>query len=237
MTLLTRLRAAMRRHHVESYVLLLFLIGAAGLFIFIRLAAEIWEGESFAFDRWLLLALRTSADPTVPIGPDWLRRALIDITSLGGTPVLTLITIAGTAYLLVARKAATALFLVLAIAGGGIMSTLLKLLFARERPDLVHHLVEVTNASFPSGHAMNSAIVYLTLGALLARTEPSKAIRLYLIGLAIFLTLIIGFSRVYLGVHWPSDVAAGWSVGCAWAIICSLIARKLQRQQTLEPER
>lgn len=237
MTLLVRLRAALRRHHVESYVLLLFLLCAAGLFIFIRLAAEIQEGESFAFDRWLLLALRTSADPNVPIGPDWLRRALIDITSLGGTPVLTLITIAGTAYLLVARKAATALFLVLAIAGGAVMSTLLKLLFARERPELVHHLVEVTNASFPSGHAMNSAIVYLTLGALLARTEPSRAIRLYLIGLAIFLTLIIGFSRVYLGVHWPSDVAAGWSVGSAWAIICSLIAGTLQRRRTLEPER
>ena len=109
-------------------------------------------------------------------------------------------------------------------------------MFSRARPELVQHLVEVTNASFPSGHAMNSAITYLTLGALLARTEKSTAIRIYLIALAILLTLTIGFSRVYLGVHWPSDVIAGWCLGGAWAVLCSLAARTLQRRRMLEPE-
>ena len=139
-------------------------------------------------------------------------------------------------YLLVARRVETALFLVVAIAGGALASTSLKLLFSRARPELVQHLVEVANASFPSGHAMNSAITYLTLGALLARTEKSTAIRIYLIALAILLTLTIGFSRVYLGVHWPSDVIAGWCLGGAWSILCSLAARTLQRRHMLEPE-
>lgn len=236
MKLAVKARELLRRHHPGPYVLLLFLAVVFGLLAFLKLASEMREGETLAFDRWLLLALRSNADPSVPIGPDWLRRTMIDLTSLGGTPVLTLITVAAAGYLLVARRAATALFLVLAISGGALTGTMLKLLFARARPELVHHLVEVTNASFPSGHAMNSAVTYLTLGALLARTEKSRAIRAYLIGLAVVLTLMIGSSRVYLGVHWPSDVAAGWCVGGAWAILCSLIARALQRRRTLEPE-
>lgn len=237
MNWLGNVRALLRRHHAESYVLLLFLILAFGLLVFIRLASEVREGETIGFDKWLLLALRRVADPSVPVGPDWLRRTMIDFTALGGTPILTLITTASVGYLLVARRRSTALFLVLAVSGGAITSTVLKLLFVRTRPELVRHLVEVTNASFPSGHAMNSAVTYLTLGALLARTEKSGAIRIYLITLAVSLTLTIGFSRIYLGVHWPSDVVAGWCVGGAWAILCSLIARALQRHRAIEPER
>lgn len=236
MRLAGKARELLRRHHPGPYVLLLILAVVFGLLAFLKLASEMREGETLAFDRWLLLALRSTADPSVPIGPDWLRRTMVDLTSLGGTPVLTLITVAAAGYLLVARRAATALFLVLAISGGALTGTMLKLLFARARPDLVQHLVEVTNASFPSGHAMNSAVTYLTLGALLARTEKSRAIRTYLIALAVILTLLIGSSRVYLGVHWPSDVAAGWCVGGAWAILCSLSAQTLQRRRTLEPE-
>ncbi|MBO9603256.1 MAG: phosphatase PAP2 family protein [Novosphingobium sp.] len=231
-----RIRALLRRHHVDSFILVLFLAGAAGLLAFLMVASEVREGETLAFDRWLLLALRDPAHPAVPVGPAWVRQMLTDFTSLGGTPVLTLITVASAGYLLVARRVETALFLVVAIAGGALASTSLKLLFSRARPELVQHLVEVTNASFPSGHAMNSAVTYLTLGALLARTEKSTAIRIYLIALAILLTLTIGFSRVYLGVHWPSDVIAGWCLGGAWAVLCSLAARTLQRRRMLEPE-
>jgi undecaprenyl-diphosphatase len=161
-------------------------------------------------------------------------RALTDITSLGGSSVLALITVASAGYLFVARRPETALFLMLAVAGGALANTLLKLLFSRARPDVVQHLVEVAHTSFPSGHAMNSAVTYLTLGALLARAESSAAIRIYLIVVAILLTLLIGFSRVYLGVHWPSDIIAGWCLGGAWAILCSLVARALQRRHMLE---
>lgn len=233
---IARAKSLLQRHHADSFILLLFVIGAIALLVFLKLASEVREGESFAFDRWLLLALRVPSDPSVPIGPNWLRHTMVDFTSLGGTPILALITTAATGYLLVAKRAETAIFLVLAVAGGALTSTLLKLFFARARPDIVHHLVDVTNASFPSGHAMNSAVTYLTLGALLARTEKQRSIRVYLISLAIFLTLTIGFSRVYLGVHWPSDVAAGWCLGGVWALFCSLVARTLQRRRMIEPE-
>jgi undecaprenyl-diphosphatase len=235
MNLIVRARELLRRH-AERYALLLFLVVAFGLLVFLKLASEVREGESLAFDRWLLLALRSEADLSVPIGPVWLKRTMMDFTSLGGTPVLTLITALSAGYLLVARRAATACFLILAIAGGALTSTSLKLLFARARPDLVHHLVDVTNASFPSGHAMNSAITYLTLGALLAQAADTRSIRVYLIAVAILLTLTIGFSRVYLGVHWPSDVLAGWCVGGVWAILCSLVAQALGRHRVIEPE-
>lgn len=226
----------LRKHRIDSYILAMFLVAALALFGFVRLASEIMEGETFALDRWLLQAFRSASDPSVPAGPGWLRRAMVDITALGGGSVLTLLTVIAAGYLLAARKPATAAFLVVAVAGGGVASTLLKLSFARARPDLVGHLVEVHTMSFPSGHAMNSAVTYLTLGALLARAEGDRQVRVYLMAVAVTLTLVIGSSRVYLGVHWPSDVLAGWCVGSAWAVLCSLIAQSLQRRHTIEPE-
>lgn len=234
MTMIGKIRASLRRHHPDSFILLLFMAAVSGLLLFLMLASEVREGETFAFDHWLLLSLRESVNPSIPVGPAWVRNALTDITSLGGYSVLALITVTSAGYLVVARKPETALFLVLAVAGGALANTLLKLFFARARPEVVQHLVEVTHTSFPSGHAMNSAVTYLTLGALLARTQDSAAIRMYLIVVAILLTLGIGFSRVYLGVHWPSDVMAGWCLGGAWSILCSLFARTLQRRHMLE---
>jgi len=224
------------KHHPDSYVLLLFLIIAAALFAFLKLASEVAEGDTAAFDRWMLQAFRSPSDPSVPVGPDWLRRTMVDVTALGGPPVLTLIVIAAAGYLVAARKVATAAFVVVAISGGALASTLLKLGFARARPDIVDRLVEVHSASFPSGHALNSAVTYLTLGALLARTESARSMRIYVMAVAMSLTLVIGCSRVYLGVHWPSDVIAGWCVGAAWAVLCSLVARALQRRRAIEPE-
>jgi undecaprenyl-diphosphatase len=235
MKLTTRIRRLLARHHADSNMLVLFLLAAAGLLVFLMLASEVREGEIFGIDRWLIQALRNADDPAVPAGPFWLRRALGDITALGGSPVLTLLTLISAGYLIAARKAATAAFLVAAISTGAIASTLLKLIFARARPDLVAHLVDTYSTSFPSGHAMNSAVTFLTLGALLARAESDRAVRIYLMAVAVFLTLIIGFSRIYLGVHWPSDVLAGWCVGAAWAILCSWLARILQHRRTIEP--
>lgn len=231
-----RMLKLLKKHHPDSYVLVLFLVVAAALFVFLKLASEVAEGDTAAFDRWVLQALRSPADSALPIGPDWLRRTMVDITALGGTPILTLLVIAVAGYLVAARKAATAVFVVAAVSGGGLASTLLKLIFARARPDIVGQLVEVHSASFPSGHALNSAVTYLTMGALLARTESARSLRIYLMAVAASLTLVIGFSRVYLGVHWPSDVLAGWCFGAAWAVLCSLVARWLQRQRAIEPE-
>ncbi|HEY0116154.1 MAG TPA: phosphatase PAP2 family protein [Allosphingosinicella sp.] len=222
------------RLRIDSRILIVFLILMVAGFGFVKLASEVVEGDTLAFDRWLIRALRSPADPSVPVGPEWLQVFMIDVTAMGGVTLLTMITVIATGYLIATRKFSTAAFLAGAVAVGAILSTLLKLGFARSRPDLVAHLVEVDSTSFPSGHAMNSAITYLTLGALLARAEASRRVRIYLLGIAIALTLMIGFSRVYLGVHWPSDVMAGWCVGAAWAVGCSLSARALQRRRAIE---
>ena len=185
-------------------------------------------------DRAILLWLRVPGRPDEPIGPHWLLKAMTEITALGGGTILTLITVLVATYLVAARRPATAAFVVGAIAGGAILSAFLKDVFERPRPELVVHLVNASSASFPSGHAMNSAVTYLTLGTLLAETEDSQAVRIYLIGTAILLSLAVGFSRIYLGVHWPTDVVAGWCVGSVWALSCSLLADYFQRRRTLE---
>ncbi len=133
-------------------------------------------------------------------------------------------------------KRKTAWLVLLAVLCGVVFSSMLKLGFARPRPDLVPHSVAVFTNSFPSGHAMMSAVVYLTLGFLVARTQHSAALKAYLLTLALFLTLLVGLSRIYLGVHWPSDVLAGWAVGACWALLCSFVMSRLQETGHIEPE-
>ena len=202
--------------------------------IFLMVASEVMEGETLAFDRWILLALRSPIDPAIPIGPVWLRSAITDVTAMGGYTTIFIINMAAIGYLLVVRKAALALYIASAVLSGLAVSTLLKLDYLRPRPELVAHLVEVHSASFPSGHAMNSAITYLTLGSLLAGTESNRPVRLYVMSVAIFLTVAIGISRVYLGVHWPSDVLVGWSLGGVWAFLCSFAFGELQRRHKID---
>jgi undecaprenyl-diphosphatase len=149
--------------------------------------------------------------------------------------MLSLMTFAAVGYLLLARKHYAAVAVFVAVAGGLVLSTLLKLGFDRPRPDLVPHGSLVYTTSFPSGHSMMAAVTYLTLGALLARVEGSIRIKIYLLSVAVILTVLVGVSRVYLGVHWPTDVAAGWTVGAAWALLCSLVMRRLQRRGQVEP--
>ena len=135
---------------------------------------------------------------------------------------------------MLARQRGAARLVAVSVGGGTALSSLLKLGFARPRPDLVPHAVEVYTASFPSGHAMLSAVTYLTLAALLARVQPRRRLRIYVLALAVLTSLLVGASRVYLGVHWPSDVAAGWCVGAAWALLCWLAALRLQRTGRVE---
>ena len=212
-------------------------IGLLGgsLWLFISIAGAVVEGETTAWDRKLLLALRSAADPAMPWGPAWVQEMARDFTALGGVAVLTLMTLAVIGYLLLAGKRNAAIAVLVAVAGGLILSTLLKLGFHRARPDLVPHGSVVYTASFPSGHSMMAAVTYLTLGALLARVQASIAMKIYLLTVAVVLTVLVGVSRVYLGVHWPTDVAAGWAVGAAWALLCSLVMRRLQRRGKVEP--
>ena len=157
-----------------------------------------------------------------------------DITGLGGTVILGGLSIAAAGYLALRGKHRAMVFLLGAIGGGIVASSLLKMGFDRPRPDLVPHGSLVYTASFPSGHSMMSAVTYLTLGALLAKVESRRAIRAYILMLAAMVTFLVGVSRIYLGVHWPTDVLAGWSVGAAWAAGCWTIANLLQRRGTME---
>ena len=212
----------------ELGLLLSLLIFAGGLWLFFGIAEEMREGELARLDRQVLMAFRDPMDPARPLGPAWLEEAMRDLTALGSVAVLTTITLAAALYLVLARKARVALFLLVAIGGGVVIGFALKAGFARPRPDLVPHAVRVFTGSFPSGHSMMSAVTYLTLGALLARIEPSRSLKVYLVGLAVLISLVVGISRIYLGVHWPSDVIAGWALGAAWALLCWSLALWLQ---------
>lgn len=220
----------------DTRILLSGLIVFSALAAFAYVASEVLEGYPLAIDRWLLLRLRLVADPGVSVGPRWLVQAMVDLTALGGGTVLTLVAVFVTLYLAARRKVALAVFVLSSIAAGGVLTAVLKTLFARARPDIVPHLVEVSSASFPSGHAMNSAMVYLTGAALLASAEPSRRVRIFLVSAALALTLAIGFSRVFLGVHFPTDVLGGWAIGIAWAVAASWVAAILQRRQAIEGE-
>ena len=216
---------------------LLFAIGglAAGVWLFAALADEVREGGTQKFDRTVLLAFRHSGDLT-PIGSPAVQDAARDITALGGVTVLTLLTLGVSIFLALDGKKHMALFVGGSIVSGLLASTLLKHYFDRPRPDIVPHAVYVSSSSFPSGHSMMSAITYLVLGALLARSQERKLVKAYFLLGAVFLTILIGVSRVYLGVHWPTDVLAGWTAGAVWALLCWLLARRLQRGHALERE-
>jgi undecaprenyl-diphosphatase len=209
---------------VEFPVLLACVIVAGGLYGFVEMMEIARDAAPHGFDTAILLAFRAAGDPSDPIGPRWVEEAVRDITSLGSTSVLVFITVAVILYLLINRNARAALFVFIAVAGGQVLSSLLKLGVDRPRPELVPHLAEVFTPSFPSGHAMLSAVTYLTLGALMARNTAGHAAKAYVLGVAIVATALVGASRVYLGVHWPSDVLAGWFAGAAWAMGCWLVA-------------
>jgi undecaprenyl-diphosphatase len=222
-------------HRTESKILVLFLIISIVVTGLLWLSSEVFEGDTFAIDKAILTGLRTAGDTSVPIGPSWLLPAVKDITALGGVTVLSLITLLVVGFLITIRKHSTALFVSCAVASGALVNTGLKSIFVRPRPEVVPHLVTVASASFPSGHAMNSAMVFLTLATLLARAHEDLRVRIYLITIAIILTSMVGMSRVYLGVHWPSDVLAGWSIGALWAAFCSLTGKALQKKRRIEP--
>jgi len=209
---------------------------ATALYAFVELAERVMHGRPGALDREILVALRDPGNLSDPIGPAWVEESMRDITALGGTTVLTLLTLAVLAFLLMTRKRHAALLVLVSVTGGTLLSQVLKYTIDRPRPDLVPHGMAVYSASFPSGHAMLSAVVYLTLGALLARTQPRVRVKVFLITLAAVLTMIVGISRIYLGVHWPTDVLGGWTLGAAWASACWLVMLWLQRHGDIESE-
>jgi undecaprenyl-diphosphatase len=218
----------------EASVLTALLLAAGAVWLFVELADDVLEGDTRAVDERLLLLLRTAGDSRDPLGPSWVEELARDVTGLGSAGILTLISVAAAGFLALQRKRALAWYLLAAVASGALVSVLLKWGFARPRPDLVAHGQAVYTSSFPSGHSMLSAVAFLTLGALLASGQTNLLMRAYLLSLALFLALIVGVSRVYLGVHWPTDVLAGWTAGAAWALLCWALARRLHVRGVVE---
>ena len=223
-----------RRARAELAILATICAVAGGIWAFVAIADEVSEGETEAFDRAVLIALRNPADLSDPLGPPWFEEAVRDVTALGGNIVLATMTFAVIGFLLLIRNRGAALLVLVSVAGGMLIGYLLKGMFDRPRPDLVAHGAAVYTASFPSNHAMLSAVTYLTLGVLLARLEVRRRVKAYFLALSAILTLAVGLSRIYLGVHWPTDVLAGWCVGAAWAMAVWVVALSLQRRGRVE---
>jgi undecaprenyl-diphosphatase len=217
----------------ELRLLLAIIACAALLWGFFEIADEVLEGESRVFDEWVLQALRTADDPAVAVGPTWLEEAVRDLTALGGYTVLGLVTLATATGFWLARRRSLAVFVLAAAIGAVFWTEGLKLLFARPRPEVVPHGVTVHSLSFPSGHATAASAIYLTQALILASYQTRWRLRWLIVATAVIVSLLVGCSRVFLGVHWPSDVAAGWTLGGAWALLCWIVAVRLRERNVL----
>ncbi len=232
--LVTRLASRDR----EELWLLLGTFALLGItLLVVNLAGEVLEGDTLEFDKRLLSSLRKADDPSQPIGPAWLEMAALDLTALGGPTVLGLTVFAVVGFLALQGTYRNAAFVLVASTGGWLLTEFLKELFARPRPEVVPHLREVMSLSFPSGHALTSAAVFLTLGALLMRVAERRLAKFYCLFVALMVTFLVGATRVYLGVHYPTDVLAGWLIGASWALFCWLVERVLERRAGLKQER
>jgi len=204
---------------------------------FLALASEVMEGDTTALDTKILVTLRKADDPSRPIGPAWVETALLDLTAIGGPTVLGLVVLSVVGFLALQGRYRTALVVLITAATGEVANAAMKNAFLRPRPTVVPHLRDVASTSFPSGHAMESAIIYLTLGAMLMRLAERRVTKLYCIGMAIFVTFLVGVSRVYLGVHYPTDVIGGWIFGFLWASLCWLVSQRFEAHTGVAEER
>jgi undecaprenyl-diphosphatase len=220
----------------EPLLLLAVLVVAGGVWSFVELAEDVMEGDTHQFDRRILLWMRAAGDLDDPIGPAWLEVIGRDVTALGGAAVLAIVTVTVLGGLMLLRQLRPALLLAVTVPGGWLLVSLLKLGFDRPRPEVVAHQVTEYSAAFPSGHATMAGVTYLTIAVLLAGADAIRRARVYVLACATVLTVLVGISRVYLGVHWPTDVLAGWAIGASWALLCWLVVRVVSSRWTLKPE-
>jgi undecaprenyl-diphosphatase len=217
----------------DLFVLLGLLLLVGGVLTFVLVFDLVQRGRVQSLDERIMLRMR-AVEGEGWVSPKVSQEVGRDLTALGGVAVLTFMTLAVTGYLLITRKYHAALLVFLATLGGLSLSSLLKHVIDRPRPTVVEHLSGAMTSSFPSGHSMMAAVVYLTLATLLNRFVRQQRVKLYVLSLAVVLTILVGVSRVYMGVHYPTDVLAGWSAGLAWAVVCWLVTRWLQRHGAVE---
>jgi undecaprenyl-diphosphatase len=211
----------------ETSALLIVIAAIAAVWAFFSIAEEVAEGETHALDERLVLFFRNPADLNDPIGPHGFEEAVRDITALGGFTVVTLATLVGVLAFAFHGRLRHAAVLLGAVLLALVSSEGMKALYGRPRPDLVPHGSFVYSASFPSGHSTLSAATFLTLAMLISSLERRRRSKALVYVLALLLLATVGLSRVYLGVHWPSDVLAGWCLGAAWAFLAWVVLRAI----------
>jgi undecaprenyl-diphosphatase len=202
------------------------LIMLTGLAVFVTLAAQLGTPSVQRFDETVVRSLRNAEDLALPVGPAWFNELARDFTALGGYGILSTITILVTTFLHLERRPARAHFVVVAIFAGYSLSMTLKALIARPRPDIVPWLSHVHSSSFPSGHSMMSAVVYLSLGLMLSDLTSRRLVKTFVVVAPLTISALVGLSRVYMGVHYPTDVVAGWWLGISWSLACWLAIRR-----------
>ena len=219
-------RALVRRAHdfrlaVGIVVLIGMALCVAATWAFGLIARQIERGSTQAFDDAVLHYLAAHRIP-------WLARAMLEVTALGTGLVVFMIVGVAALFLWLTTHRWSALLLLVATFGGLILNNVLKLVFNRPRPQVIPWVTPVVSSSFPSGHSMNAAIVYLTVAWLAARLMKGRWARWVLMLATFALVLLIGASRVYLGVHYPSDVLGGYVLGVAWAAFCMAMLETVQ---------
>jgi len=213
-----------QRKYIYGSVLVLLLVS-----ILTVLAVMVSKGATQAFDSSFIMELRNGQNPSLPLGPAWLKEMGRDVTSLGSYVFLLFVVFSSLGYLMILRKRGEAALLLMAFVGGSLLSAFLKVLVSRPRPNIATD-VQVFTASFPSGHATLATVTFLILGVIFAGAHENKALKVYLVAIMALLTLMVGLSRLYLGVHYPTDVIAGWCLGGAWATACGLFASRLRER-------
>ncbi|MCC6492698.1 MAG: phosphatase PAP2 family protein [Pirellulales bacterium] len=230
--------AATQRQHRRWTRSALVLAGLSAILAlgFFGLSRAVVRGSTGDFDRRVLLAMRTADDVADPIGPQWVEEMGRDVTALGGTAVIVLLTTSVVTFFWLSSMRHAAIYVAVTSVGALLISTGLKGAFDRPRPNVVPHGAYVYMSSFPSGHTTMAATAYLTLGMLASQFVSQRRLKALFIGVGMFVTACVGVSRVYLGVHWPSDVLAGWAVGLCWGLLCWCGGVWLQDRGMLEPE-
>jgi undecaprenyl-diphosphatase len=215
-------------HYRQITVLFLLLVIVCGVWGFFAITDEVVEGEKLSYDEWILIMMRDGDGN--PLGPSWIQESIKSITALGSTTILVLVLTALSGFLVLQKNYKSAALIFITSCVGVSLVVILKSTLDRPRPDVISHLVKVTSQSYPSGHTTMSAVVYLSLASMLAHIQDRKRIKIYSIGMAILLTFAVGMSRIYLGVHYPSDVLAGWALGLSWASFCWILFRYLDEK-------
>jgi len=196
---------------------------------FALMAILVLSGHAAGFDAAGLRFWRSGAEAQSP-PPRWLVEGMRDLTALGGVLLRHVFALTAMVALLFLKLRREAVLLICTVVSGWGVGALLKALVGRPRPDIVPHLMDAGGNSFPSGHSFNAAVVYIAVGLAFAAMSARRAIRWMIIGSAAVLTLLIGLSRVWLGVHFPSDVIAGWLGGAGWAFLASALLYRPARE-------